>query len=198
MFPSFRLSLRACLCEAELEPSYKDIPCILSVLPSIMSVAKCILSLPHLFAFWFPDLIQESDCTPCLGGYYCPMVGMVTPVDLCSAGYFCKQYANISAPSQGADANICPVGHYCIQGTANPTPCPKGTYNNSTRLESEADCPACPAGSYCAEVGKIEPTGLCAPGWVFLLFLRFHILRRSCSISLFKARGYNNNNNLLY
>ena len=45
--------------------------------------------------------MTEAECTPCLGGYYCPMPGLVTPYDFCAAGYFCKQYANISAPDQG-------------------------------------------------------------------------------------------------
>lgn len=53
------------------------------------------------FDFVFSGLTQDSDCTPCSGGYYCPMVGMVTPVDQCLASYYCKQYANISTPNQG-------------------------------------------------------------------------------------------------
>ena len=44
---------------------------------------------------------SASDCNPCLGGYYCPVAGMVAPVDFCDEGYFCKQGANISAPDQG-------------------------------------------------------------------------------------------------
>ena len=46
-------------------------------------------------------LRQEGDCTPCMGGYYCPMVGMVTPYEQCQEGYYCRQYANISSPDQG-------------------------------------------------------------------------------------------------
>lgn len=49
----------------------------------------------------FIGLQMMTDCTPCLGGYYCPMVGMVTPIDLCDSGFFCKQNANISTPDQG-------------------------------------------------------------------------------------------------
>ena len=54
-----------------------------------------------LFFILFPGLQAEGDCTPCLGGFYCPTLGIVTPIDLCLPGYFCKQYANISAPDQG-------------------------------------------------------------------------------------------------
>ena len=46
-------------------------------------------------------LQRDSQCTPCLGGYYCPMVGMITPTNLCDPGYYCKQGANISTPQQG-------------------------------------------------------------------------------------------------
>ena len=55
----------------------------------------------HWITIFTSGLQMESDCTPCLGGYYCPMPGMVTPVDLCDEGYFCKQSAEISAPDQG-------------------------------------------------------------------------------------------------
>ena len=55
----------------------------------------------EIFIFSYLGLQTESDCSPCLGGYYCPIPGMVTPIDLCDAGYFCSQYANISAPDQG-------------------------------------------------------------------------------------------------
>ena len=89
---------------------------------------------------------------------------MVEPTQLCAAGYFCKQYANISAPDQGADANICPEGHYCPEGTADPQPCPKGTYNNGTGLEADTDCIQCPAGDYCDQVAMLAPTGLCEQG----------------------------------
>ena len=116
------------------------------------------------FVCCIPGLSDESQCSPCLGGYYCPTPGMVTLVDLCDSGYFCKQYANISAPDQGSDANMCPPGHYCPVGTAGPEPCPKGTYNNGTGLEAEADCTLCPAGQYCHQVGMSVPAGLCDQG----------------------------------
>ena len=109
-------------------------------------------------------LIEESQCTPCLGGFYCPQAGMVTPVDLCQEGYYCRRFANIAAPTLGIDAAICPEGHFCPLGTADPEPCPQGTYNNFTGLEEMLDCIQCPAGQYCSGVGLIEPTGLCREG----------------------------------
>jgi hypothetical protein len=64
----------------------------------------------------------------------------------------------------GMNANICPVGHYCPQGTGDPQPCPKGSYNNGTGLEKEADCLICTAGHYCGSVGLTQTSGLCDPG----------------------------------
>ena len=64
----------------------------------------------------------------------------------------------------GADANVCPQGYYCTVGTADPIPCPKGTFSNGTGLEAEVDCVLCPAGSYCAETGMTNTSGLCMEG----------------------------------
>ena len=91
---------------------------------------------------------------------------MVSPVDLCQEGYYCRRRATVAAPLIGIDANICPVGHYCPTGTADAEPCPKGTYNNGTGLEAIGDCIDCTAGYYCEEVGLVEPSGLCSPGYV--------------------------------
>lgn len=66
----------------------------------------------------------------------------------------------------GTDADICPMGNYCPQGTADPQPCPKGTFNNGTGLEQETDCIHCPAGWYCAQVGMDDTSGLCQEGYV--------------------------------
>ncbi len=49
----------------------------------------------------FSGMEEEADCTPCAGGFYCPQPGMTTPVDLCSEGYYCRQYARSPAPNQG-------------------------------------------------------------------------------------------------
>lgn len=110
-------------------------------------------------------LQEEAKCTTCLGGYYCPLPGMITPIDLCDAGYFCKQGAKSATPNQGLHANICPVGFYCPQGTNDPEPCPKGTYNNRTGLEKIQDCIDCPAGEYCQEISLIKTSGLCTAGY---------------------------------
>ena len=89
---------------------------------------------------------------------------MVNPVDLCQEGYFCRRFAQLAVPNQGDDANICPQGHFCPVGTADPEPCPKGTFNNGTGLEAIGDCIDCTPGMYCEEVGLTEPNGLCTQG----------------------------------
>ena len=51
----------------------------------------------------------------------------------------------------------CPEGSYCLENTtsANSYPCPPGTYNNRTALETEDDCQACTGGMYCEDYGKV-------------------------------------------
>lgn len=39
-----------------------------------------------------------------------------------------------------SDCQDCPVGHYCLAGSANPTPCPVGTYRASTGATALTGC----------------------------------------------------------
>ena len=52
----------------------------------------------------------------------------------------------------------CPQGHFCPINTtsANSYPCPPGTYNNRTALETVDDCQSCEPGTYCQDSGKIH------------------------------------------
>lgn len=59
---------------------------------------------------------------------------MPQPNLYCAAGYFCRHNATSATPDQGDDANICPVGHYCPEGTGEPVNCPLGTFGNDTGL----------------------------------------------------------------
>ena len=56
-------------------------------------------------------LTNSSDCTPCIGGYYCGIVGRSEPTAECSAGYYCTVSAETAAPSQSPDADACPQGN---------------------------------------------------------------------------------------
>ncbi len=59
----------------------------------------------------------------------------------------------------------CPKGHFCVAGSATPTPCSDGTYQNVT---GQSSCPPCPSSYYCGsgastpqpcESGHFCPTG---------------------------------------
>ena len=58
----------------------------------------------------------SSDCIPCTGGFSCDEPGLSSPYKLCSAGYFCKQWANSTTPDLGSYANECPLGYFCPKG----------------------------------------------------------------------------------
>ena len=89
---------------------------------------------------------SQSECSDCLGGYYCGQPGLTYPRTLCSAGYYCRRSANISTPYQDWDADECPVGHYCPEGTTEPVACPLGTFSNNTGLMNVTECELCTAG----------------------------------------------------
>lgn len=38
--------------------------------------------------------------------------------------------AMTATPEQASDANICPRGKFCVEGTDEPEPCPAGTFSN--------------------------------------------------------------------
>ena len=51
-----------------------------------------------------------------------------------------------ATPAQGADADICPEGHFCPEGTAEPEQCLPGYYSANTGLYSSDMCNNCTAG----------------------------------------------------
>lgn len=58
----------------------------------------------------------------------------------CSAGYYCPQGQTTDDPF------LCTVGHFCKEGSASPTICPSGFYQDAT---GQSDCTICPEGYYC-------------------------------------------------
>ena len=68
------------------------------------------------------------------------------PTQPCSPGYYCRSGAQTAAPQQGADADKCPVGHYCPEMTVEPQQCPPGTFSNITQLMNITDCTTCTPG----------------------------------------------------
>ena len=66
---------------------------------------------------------------------------------------------------EGANANECPLGHYCPQGTAEPIKCPLGTLGLSVKLGMESQCTLCFAGRYCDVPGRYNDSGPCQQGF---------------------------------
>lgn len=65
-----------------------------------------------------------DDCWPCRAGYYCDLLGMTGPTDLCSPRYYCPDTAKIESDSPST--HLCPAGFFCPRGTADPIGCDPG------------------------------------------------------------------------
>ena len=86
---------------------------------------------------------------------------------LCYVGYFCRYGSNSSVPDLGYQADICPEGFYCPQGTVTPQMCPPGTYNPSTGIQALVDCMNCTAGYYCPDYNMTAVGSVCQQGKTF-------------------------------
>ena len=98
-----------------------------------------------------------EDCVQCPVGKYC-LGGKLAPDGDCDAGYFCPKGQLAKTFSLDYEfGNVaggkCPAGHYCLAGAYSPTPCPVGTYSDTTGNAIVAMCLPCPGGNYCDEVG---------------------------------------------
>ena len=84
---------------------------------------------------------DESDCTPCDPGMYCPDKGQEKPSLLCAEGWYCERGAWSSKPDEigtinGSDCycpnvttgGMCLRGTYCPEGSSKPKPCDPGSY----------------------------------------------------------------------
>lgn len=70
-------------------------------------------------------------------GYYCGQEGLSAVTGECAAGYYCPAAQVTDSPID----YICPVAHYCETGSAAPTPCASGTYQNE---QGQSECKTCP------------------------------------------------------
>jgi hypothetical protein len=74
-----------------------------------------------------------GDCKACPGGKYCETTGLSAPTGLCNAGFFCTKNAVVNNPTLPSGSfGPCPIGSYCLAGSAVGTLCPPGTYRSTT------------------------------------------------------------------
>ena len=81
-----------------------------------------------------------------------------------------------------ACAAVCPMGAFCIAGSALPQSCPLGTFNPAAGGRSLSDCVGCPAGASCVK-GSQQPT-LCPVG-----FFQSRAGQGSCDARLQRSNG---------
>jgi hypothetical protein len=120
------------------------------ILTMFVFVSKCILSMLNFFGIQKRTLLISREyafyimlCSLCyihchVLGFYC-LSGATTPND-----------------------TLCTVNHYCVAGSATPTPCPPGSFSNATGNIALSNCEQCTPGFYCSSSGI---TGPCDPGF---------------------------------
>ena len=64
-------------------------------------------------------------------------LNLLSAYSLMTGNSFVLSGAKSATPDQGSDANICPQGSYCLEGTDEPEPCPAGTFSNDLGKENQ-------------------------------------------------------------
>lgn len=100
----------------------------------------------------------EKACLKCSPGLYCKGKGLSVPTGPCSPGFYCNGGSVTPNPLNGHGGDICPVGHYCPEGTGLFTPCSPSTYNPSRGQANNRSCLACPEGLTCNKSGLALPS----------------------------------------
>ena len=126
---------------------------------------------PYCQAGTYNPSVDASACQPCPKGAYC-LEGSAQPTT-CPSGTYnpinnqktlaaCLQCtAGTYNPLSGASAcQPCPKGSYCLEGSAQPTKCPRGTYNPKNNQKTLDACLKCPKGTYNPGIGK-ESSSAC-------------------------------------
>ena len=124
-------------------------------------------------------LSGTDQCEPCSPGKYCDELGLEIPAGLCESGFYCGRGSNTSTPGDGADwtysgetcasqspnevNGVCPIGHYCPEGSMAPTECPPGRASAARGLHNESECAPCTAGFMCPNASTVTATVRCTP-----------------------------------
>lgn len=121
-------------------------------------------------------LLNESECTLCPPGRFCPSTGQTNATFHCNAKFFCESGAEEAAGTldklrsfgrqksgpcpEGyscgvgtTSPEICPNGTYCKVGTSKPVPCEVGHFNTK---EGQSVCTPCPASYHCSLAGVVD------------------------------------------
>ena len=90
-----------------------------------------------------------------------PFTGNFAGCYQCSAGYFGTAPNHTSPLCEAA----CWPGHFCLEGSTAPSPCPAGTYLPAPGAATNASCIPCAPGSFSAISGNGNQSCTpCAPG----------------------------------
>jgi len=102
------------------------------------------------------EAVSELSWHPCTPGEWMPTSGAfkddVMGCYLCPAQYF----GTAKDLTTEACSDICPIGHFCGEGTADPTPCAKGTFMPLLGASLASDCLNCPRGQYQSNSGQAK------------------------------------------
>ena len=76
----------------------------------------------------------------------------------CFPGHYCPEGSIQATQVQ------CTPGYYCEVGTEYPSPCPNGTFSNSSGLAAAGECTQCTPGYFCNGEGLTAVSGDCKQG----------------------------------
>ena len=107
----------------------------------------------------------SSEPVVCTGGMYCGARKLSQPSGPCMAGWYCISGATTAHPPNGATGGMCPPGHYCVENTTAPVPCPPRYYNPEWGSADASACLNCEPGEYCPSSGGALPAGNCSAGY---------------------------------
>ncbi|XP_041849947.1 neurogenic locus notch homolog protein 4-like [Melanotaenia boesemani] len=105
-----------------------------------------------------------NDCSPCPSGFFCNSTALTDPSGPCSPGHFCSLESTEPSPVSQPYGDICPMGHFCPEGSGSPKPCPVGSFLPEPGAFSLSQCRPCPPGKYCLNPGASQTSGFFCSG----------------------------------